>query len=272
MYTLDPYDHQSECNLDLRFCACGYESCIPDNVVGPNVPDYYTLHFIIDGCGCYQSPTKNYYLKAGEGFILYPHQISYYTPNTHNPWTYYWISFKSNKAHTLLEGISTPSKPIFYHHEASMHLAKTIYQYSKASIPLALKDYQFLSYLYALFYQLKLPNRGTTLPKTPQQCYLDYALSYISQFYQKQLTIQEIAEYVHIDRTYLYKLFKDSFGISPKAYLIQYRINKACYLLEHTEIPIKEVAKAVGYDDYSLFSRIFRKQKGVSPQYYRNHL
>lgn len=268
MYKLEPYSHQSNLDLHITFKACGYECCIPGHTVGPNIPDYYTFHFVTEGCGVLRTRNHTYSIQAGEGFLLYPHELCYYTPDLMTPWTYYWVGFHSDKAH-LLDGISTRKHPTFTHNEVSLNIAKQIHQLTKSSLPISLKDYQFLGYLYSLFYQLKLINHPTIHLEGHGQRYLDYAISYISQYYHRSLTINEIAAYVHIDRTYLFKLFKDAYGLSPKAYLIAYRMNKATDLLSHEELTIKEVAKAVGYEDYSLFSRIFKKNKGISPRAYR---
>jgi transcriptional regulator GlxA family with amidase domain len=64
-------------------------------------------------------------------------------------------------------------------------------------------------------------------------------------------------------------VFKKQFGVSPLYYVIQKRVALAGAMLTETDLSMKEVAAAVGYDDPYYFSRIFRKVAGASPTQYR---
>lgn len=78
-----------------------------------------------------------------------------------------------------------------------------------------------------------------------------------------------IADYLNIERTYLYRLFKDITGSSPQEYLLDYRIRRACTLLKETGLPVNDIARSVGYDDALYFSRLFKQRKGRTPTQYR---
>nr|WP_242851186.1 AraC family transcriptional regulator [Clostridium novyi] len=69
--------------------------------------------------------------------------------------------------------------------------------------------------------------------------------------------------------SYLSTKFKKKVGISFTEYLVTFRINKACEILLNKSIPIKTVANMVAYDDYSQFSKIFKKYTGKTPKEYR---
>ena len=58
-------------------------------------------------------------------------------------------------------------------------------------------------------------------------------------------------------------------GKPPMQYLNEYRVEKACALLENTAYSVTDAALAVGFDDASYFARVFKKQTGVSPRNYR---
>ena len=93
---------------------------------------------------------------------------------------------------------------------------------------------------------------------------------YIETNYSRQITVEEISNHVGINRKYLTKLFNEKMDNSPKNYLIQYRINKACRLLKQSTLSIQEVSHSVGYTDALVFSKIFKKVVGTCPREYRS--
>jgi AraC family transcriptional regulator of arabinose operon len=150
-----------------------------------------------------------------------------------------------------------------------IHVASRIHQLSKSSIDLNLKNLEFTSLLHHLIYLMLSGDSGITINAKPQQRYIDYALAYMHNAYQSKITVNDIADYIHIDRTYLFQLFKKELNLSPQQYLIQFRIKKATQLLLETQESIKSIALAVGYSDYSLFCRTFKKIMGQAPSNWR---
>lgn len=98
---------------------------------------------------------------------------------------------------------------------------------------------------------------------------VEYVKKYIHDFYMKPIYIRELSESIHISSSYLSTKFKKEVGISFTEYLVTFRINKACEILLNKSIPIKTVANMVAYDDYSQFSKIFKKYTGKTPKEYR---
>lgn len=88
--------------------------------------------------------------------------------------------------------------------------------------------------------------------------------------YSDKVTVSQIAHYIGLDRSYLSSIFKKYLDTSIQEYLIQYRINKACDLFYNKELNISDISRSVGYDDPLLFSKIFKKYKGISPKKYRS--
>ena len=88
----------------------------------------------------------------------------------------------------------------------------------------------------------------------------------------RDITIQEIAKTLHIDSAYLTRKFIQNYGVAPKEYLMAKRIKNAKRLLMESDASIKEIAASVGYADQLYFSRIFKKNEGLSPLEYRKKL
>ena len=110
----------------------------------------------------------------------------------------------------------------------------------------------------------------TTGNKHIRDFYLKEALSYIERNFQRNVSIEEIADASGLNRSYFSRLFKETFGQPPQQFLIQYRLTKAAELLKNTRISVAEVGRSVGYDNQLHFSRAFRSVFGVPPSEYRN--
>lgn len=96
-------------------------------------------------------------------------------------------------------------------------------------------------------------------------------IRYIRENYGKKLTLDEIADSVYWSKSYLSKVFKDEMGQTITAYISSVRIEKSKALLRDTQLPLVEVAGAVGFDDQSYFTKTFRKLTGISPGKYREN-
>lgn len=83
------------------------------------------------------------------------------------------------------------------------------------------------------------------------------------------LQIQEIAQILSIDRTYLHRIFKENIGTSPKQYLINLKMTRAKELLINTDSPLNVISLSVGIDDVANFSKLFKKNENMSPKQYR---
>ncbi len=91
----------------------------------------------------------------------------------------------------------------------------------------------------------------------------------ITDFTDPKLSIANLASLCNISEVYFRKIFLNQFGISPKSYIIQKRIDYAKQLLESKQFSILEVARECGYEEQCHFSREFSRHVGMSPQEYK---
>ena len=92
---------------------------------------------------------------------------------------------------------------------------------------------------------------------------------YLDEHYTEKLTLDDLAEKFFINKFYLSKIFKETYGTTVNNYLISKRITRAKQLLRFTDMTVDEVGAAVGMGDANYFSRMFRKVEGSSPREYR---
>ena len=97
----------------------------------------------------------------------------------------------------------------------------------------------------------------------------DAAIEYMHAHLAEPVTLDELANSVGLSVSYFSEVFRDETHHSPIAFLAQLRVRAACHLLDLTDKPVKVVATEIGYRDPYYFSRVFKKNMGVSPQQYR---
>ena len=95
--------------------------------------------------------------------------------------------------------------------------------------------------------------------------YVKFIKEYVEENYEKEIQLRDLAAIIHVSVSYLSVCFKKEMGIPFTEYLVRYRMNKAKELLAEGNISCKEVAWQVGYEDYSQFSKMFKKYIGCSP-------
>lgn len=94
-------------------------------------------------------------------------------------------------------------------------------------------------------------------------------LKFIHKHYHQKLSLDEIAQSVHISRGECCRLFKRSLDQTPFGYLNRYRISRSQKLLSSTKLSILEISQQCGFNTSSYFSESFRKDTGMTPGAYR---
>jgi AraC family transcriptional regulator len=80
-----------------------------------------------------------------------------------------------------------------------------------------------------------------------------------------------VARYVGVSKDHLTRCFRQQTGVTPMTYLTRYRVNQAKQLLATQEDSVAEIATMVGFASIAYFSRVFRREVGVSPRAYRQN-
>ncbi|MCR5772398.1 MAG: response regulator [Butyrivibrio sp.] len=97
----------------------------------------------------------------------------------------------------------------------------------------------------------------------------DEILKYIEKHYGEDLSVQVMAEKFAYSEVYFCRLFKQHFGESFISFLTEYRIKKAVELLKTTQLSVKDIGKAVGYEDSNYFTKVFKRVMKCLPSDYR---
>lgn len=103
-----------------------------------------------------------------------------------------------------------------------------------------------------------------------EEDYVSRAKNYVIEHYNSELSIKEIADFVHLNPEYLTRLFKKETGVTLKDYIIECRITTAKDLLVNSSLSVSMIASEVGYHNFAYFANLFKKLEQVTPREYRN--
>lgn len=262
---------------DLYIEAYGKEQALSNEIQDIETDNYYSIYYITDGKGIITIGNQQFNLGKGQGFLAKPHIDIQMQADSTEPWAYCWIEFYGIQSENIIQTTNlTESYPVFsYNYFAddfqqfihfAYHEPKTKTKYSTST------DLKLLGILYFLLSTLieSNPNNRIAKRQIKKEEYVSKVIDYIDSNYGEKITVAKIAEHVGLDRSYLSSLFKNYLNVSIQEYLIQFRVNKACTFLHSSDWPIGHIAKLVGYEDPLLFSKMFKKYKGISPSHYRN--
>lgn len=108
------------------------------------------------------------------------------------------------------------------------------------------------------------PARGGLAPWAERRC-LELMRARLSE----DISVDELAAEVQLSTFHFARMFKQSVGVPPRVYLTRLRMEKACELLEKTNLPVTEIAYEVGYSSNQVLSRVFLKRWHKTPTDYR---
>ena len=257
--------------IDLNLYQFGWERTEPLHSYGPHARNHYLFHYVIAGKGTLFANEQVYEISAGHGFLIVPGQITTYRADEQEPWEYTWIEFDGLRAQESLRlaGISG-AEPIYTpaNQEAGDKLQQQmLYIVNNGNAqPLHLIGHGFL-FLSQLVESSAYRNAQNV--RRLRDFYIKEALSFIESNFQRDITIEEIAAFCGLNRSYFGKVFRETMGESPQAFLLHYRMTRAAQLLKETRLSVGEIAQQVSYDNQLHFSRAFKNVHGVSPREYR---
>lgn len=258
---------------DLYIVHCGIQKCSPGYTYNHKVPNEYHLHFVIDGKGSLTVNDNTYSIQKNDIFLIPKGAFFNYHADYDDPWTYAWVTFDGNMASEYLAHTHlTTAIPLIHSAiptDCYLPLIQSILDANQLTFANEIKRVAILYEIFAMLIesQNSIQTNCDNLDYS-NDAYIDYALHFIKSNY-KTITVSELANYIGINRSYLTTLFKKKLNVSPKQYLISFRLSESTKLLKNTDMNISEIAEAVGYENAHSYSKAFKQTYGVTPNTYR---
>ena len=261
-------------HFDLELKYCGLENCSSNFVMNPHTRDCYLIHYITCGSGMFYCESNSYIIKKGDLFLITPGVLVSYMTNSDDPFSFCWFSFAGAKANTLLPYLGLSQNAPVRHLHSRYSITNLIRQCSnifKSAAPH--NDFIIHSILLQILSNLSdsysMGNNCKKIKRNPAQDHIERAIAYIQFNYMNPITVQDISDYIGLERTYFSKIFHKYIGITAQKYLLRERISHSKYLLERTSYTLKEISAYIGIQDEYYFSRVFKSETGLSPKQYR---
>lgn len=266
-YKLD-FNNEKRGSLYVNCCGCSQTQ--PLHSFGPAVKPHYLIHFVLSGRGIFRSRDKEYHLEAGYGFLIEPEELAFYQADGQDPWTYVWVGFDGSEAEGCLRAMGLSGRHPIFKSGRSEELYDTVRDMMEHNTFGMANDLR-RNGLLSIFLSLIAEDADVVEQNETDRgnAYVRKAVAFIQTNYCDPIKVTDVAEYVCINRSYLYTLFQNYLGMSPKQFLTAFRITKARELLESTSYSIESIALSCGYADALNFTKAFRGMKGMSPSAFR---
>lgn len=247
----------------------GYEDCAPSHAYGPTLRPYHLFHFVTSGQGILQIDDSTFSVYAGDAFLIPAEQMSYYEASSTDPWSYSWAGMTGLRATQYVQNILTaaPERYVL----RNLDIAKYAASIKKAAV---LKETSAANYflcetiIYELFFFLSQEVAHLTDPGSKSELATKIKF-YIDAKYTEKLRLDELADRFAIHPNHLSRVFREAYGIAPKQYLQNLKLEKSAQMLSSSNMPIRLIAESLGFEDQHSFSKAFKKYRGVSPRDYR---
>ena len=244
-------------HTDMNMYRCGMEDCSGGHSWGPAVRDHYIVHYILGGKGTFTVGGKTHILKKFDGFLICPNTVVYYQADEDEPWSYAWVGFHGFQAGAYLKQAGLDSHNPVFRYEQDDFLKDCLMRMIDTKQLSKGKEIRLLGLLYEFLSQLVETTAGCPLEKSStKEEHVKKALEYIAMNYSRKISISEIAQYVGLDRSYLYSLFVEYVNAAPQEYLISFRMGKASELMHAPALAIGDIARSVGYEDAHVFESL----------------
>lgn len=282
MYINEAYLNHSKVDFKdtskpLIVCNCGTYKLFNRRIVPTLRPKGcldYQLLYIAAGKGHFFFNNEDITLNAGQMVIYRPKEFQKYEYYGEDQTEVFWVHFTGSDVKSMLRKYGISDDLHYFYVGTSLEYQR-LYKQMIQELQTCKENYQELCALLLQELFINIHRQiGSTIHKNRNyfEHEIELAAKYFDENYNKEINIAEYAAEKGISTCWFIRNFKQVMGTTPMHYILSLRITNAQSLLETTSYNITEISSIIGYDNPLYFSRLFKKQKGVSPQEYRKRI
>lgn len=276
---------------------------LPKSILNSSKENKITRNFYVSDLGYYPRASHHYrlrqkganqhifiYCTKGKGdiyinnlkieinpnqFFIIPKNCKHeYKANIEDPWSIYWFHFNGDLADNLynrFESTRTNNyKNIPFSKERINSFEKIFALFNSNYLENHLEYANLLTLNFIssfVYHDFESDIKGSSDNTT-----VNAIIQFLANNLDKKLTLAEIASTFNYSKSYLHTIFKSKTGYPLLVFFNLKKIQKACELLNYTDMSIKEISFEVGFEDPLYFSRIFKNFMGKSPRHYKQSM
>ncbi|RMD80878.1 MAG: AraC family transcriptional regulator [Lentisphaerae bacterium] len=228
----------------------------------------YNLHILHNASGTVSIDGKTHEVRSGDLVSVFPGCHIRFEGDATQPWRYTYVVFAGLRAKEILAILGlTPQTPVL----------RGRWNQTYAHLLAAIEE-AYSTDCYSLFFPVTAAwdlvnaissSKQHPIPNEQPQNLATAVRFLIDQTPRADISVEEIARILRVDRSTIYRHFRAEYGMGPKQYLDRLRLEEACNLLINSRLSIKEIANAAGFAGSDHFARMFRRHYGISPNQWR---
>lgn len=241
----------------------------PGRIISPHWHNYYEIEIIVRGAVNHNLNNNSYLISDKCIYFLTP--LDYHALECTAETEIINIAFTQNMINSRLTSL------LGRRSERTLIPSDSAYEYL-TNRAMRLKEEQrsnlfnteIASSIITEIMYIIMRNLSNDCPFEQSPTLLQSAIDIISKHYTDSISINSVADALHITPQYLGKLFKETMNVSMTDYINNLRLKHACSMLIHSDTPVKEIAYESGYNSVEYFLYIFKKNLHTTPTQYRS--
>lgn len=253
-------NHYTDDHIGMYYC--GKRIGTKNHKYGPEIRNHYLFVLVNRGEATLYGKKK---IKFGthDMLVMCPGEKIYYEADT--PWSIQWVGLYGNGIEKYVKklgiGTENPILKIPFYRELESILDKLYSLSDDTSLSAKLKKTGFIYQFFSTLFECSDYKTGEDIVLTAVKI-IDYNLA-------NALSVEKLAQTLHLNASYFTRIFTKRLGISPKQYITVKRLERAKELLRETNASVYEISNSAGFSDQLYFSRVFKKYEKSTPTQYR---
>ncbi len=219
------------------------------------------IEYIEKGCGTVHICDETFYPVEGDAYMLHLDFDHHYYSDEINPWKKIFINLSGNLAESLVEGYQLNK----CYHFKNLNIKNELY----SIIDIARKNSGGTEEIICIINRIFMKMRNAVYPKNNLPEIAEKMKEYLNQNLMNKFKVEDLCRFVSRSESQTIKIFKNAYGVTPYAYVIDKKIKLAKDMLINTSLSIKEIAYNLSFTDEYYFSNVFKSRTGQSPSAYR---
>jgi len=235
--------------------------------------NFYLMMYCLEGCGWFQSGERRWRVERGDLVVALRGLAHGYGADDDDPWTIQFAHFDGNDVPALLQLASiVPDKQV-----VSVGQQSSLFAAFNEMLAILQSGYSLHHLMIASAALRSILSRVAlintyTLTAASQGLDVQQVIQAMLEQITKRRSLDDFARSANMSQSAFAHGFRAKTGYSPIDYFLRLKIQKACELLETSDMQIGEISRYLGYEDQYYFSRLFKKFMGVSPSQYQREL